>query len=89
MTTTEAQHILPVPFHKFQRITTAGGVRSDGLFSNAQVGRDGGRLGMELLPSALVQANNIQDVADVRLCPNQHFEHLRQDPMLDDSGVFV
>ncbi len=44
---------------------------------------------MELLPSAFVRADNFQDVADIRLCPNQGFEHIRQNPMLDDRGALL
>jgi hypothetical protein len=44
---------------------------------------------MELLPSTFVRADNFQDVDDVRLCPNQGFEHIRQNLTLDDRGALA
>jgi hypothetical protein len=89
MTTTKTQQVLAFRLHRFQRIATAGGIQIDGLFSDAWVGQDGGRLDMELLPSVFVRADNFQDVADVRLCPNQGFEHIHQNLTLDDCGAFA
>ena len=41
---------------------------------------------MELLPTTLLDTNDISDVRNVVLCFNQHHKHIGEDVPLSDGG---